>query len=1234
MGTESNENQAKAVCSDSYHMGSLPISYDVLKQSNIGLWAIEQDEGLEPRMYGDEDMMKILNVDKDATPEQVYQAWFNNIDKDHYDEILKSVEQMAAGIHSEVQYPWHCKDGRTIIIRCGGVRNPKYTKGLRIEGVHHNVTEFSHYEKEKELLAQVKESEKVSESFIKAYSVVYKVNINNDTFTILRMDKNMIGYGMNFETFSQAVDFFINDVVFEPDKEKMRYELDYTTLRQRIASRASYSTEYRILKNGSSVWHEMVVKVVDENQVAIGFVPRNNEIILDHLQSKMNEAYYALFSIDLDTQLFTVFKNAPWYKVTQAGQSVQFQEVLKVFLKDVKDEAYDFFAQFMDADKVKEIFTKEDKRIFTYLSIILKKWITVSLYVVFRHKDGTPATITMGFSFVDSFESEKQKLQEMLKVNMGIIGGFTSDYLAVYHINLVDKSFKVYSIDENQLADTKQLLENNSDPIELIHIFGTSKAVHPNDRALFADLSPETAKKLLAHKKKISIRFRRDYGHGYKWSVMDVVKNEQIDEEPKAITIGFAECDDTVRSELIQTQSLAYLGKGISPDISINEQLSLIGEFYGAERAYIFEFSKDRAFFSNTYEWCAKGVPAMMSELQDLPVKFIDVWVQEFKKKGAFYMDSLEGDTQTTEEGHKILEMHGISSLIAAPIMKGDIIEGFIGVDNPTQAKKNIDVLKTVSAVTYSEILRRKEDDEEHVTLSKLTDAFLSVYYADLSTDYMRTLKITREYEDTYGFATSYNASMGDYVRNHIIEEERERCILQTSKDYILEQFKTKDRFSVEMTDTMTGCERNIVFDFIKVNNESNKLVICCRDLTESLAKQKEQENQLKDALSMAQSANRAKTAFLNNMSHDIRTPMNAIIGYTGLATSHIDSKEQVKNYLGKISKSSNHLLALINDVLDMSRIESGKVNLEESEENLTEITRSLRDLVQAEIKSKQIEFLVDTVDVNDDNFICDRLRLNQVLLNVLSNAVKYTTEGGTVTMQVKELAVTESGYATYEFRIKDNGIGMTQEFLDTIYEPFTRANTSTISGIQGTGLGMSITKNIVDMMGGEIHIQSEIGKGTEVIITFDFKLLNAPKKVWAKKSSVDFAGKKILLVEDNNFNREIATEILQEFGLTLYSAEDGDIAVEKMKAAKKGDYDLILMDIQMPKMNGYEATRQIRALNTEISRIPIIAMTANAFEEDRKTALDAGMDEHVAKPIDFEKLKSTLARFLNQKEA
>ena len=525
----------------------------------------------------------------------------------------------------------------------------------------------------------------------------------------------------------------------------------------------------------------------------------------------------------------------------------------------------------------------------------------------------------------------------------------------------------------------------------------------------------------------------------------------------------------------------------------------------------------------------------------------------------------------------------------------------------------------------------------------------------------------------------------------------------------------------------------------------------------------------LQVAVEKAESANRAKSTFLSNMSHDIRTPMNAIIGFTTLALSNIDDTDRVKDYLGKTLASSNHLLSLINDVLDMSRIESGKIHLEEVEVNLSDVLHDLKTIVSGQIYAKQLELYMDAMDVTDEDVYCDKTRLNQILLNLLSNAIKFTPAGGTVSVRVRQLAGKVRGCGQYEFRIKDNGIGMSQEFAQKIFEPFERERTSTVSGIQGTGLGMAITKNIVDMMGGTIEVQTAQGKGSEFIIrvplrvqtehrpvekiteleglkalvvdddfntcdsvtkmlvkvgmraewtlsgkeavlrarqsiemsdvyhayiidwrlpdmngievtrqirslnddtpiiiltAYDWsdieveakaagvtafcskpmflsdlretlmralgqKLTDAPQELLPEKNA-DFEDRHILLVEDNELNREIAQEILREYGFRVDTAENGEVAVEKVSTAAPGSYDLVLMDVQMPVMDGYTATRKIRALDDPArAKLPILAMTANAFDEDRRNALESGMNGFLSKPIVIGDLVQELRKIL-----
>ena len=393
-----------------------------------------------------------------------------------------------------------------------------------------------------------------------------------------------------------------------------------------------------------------------------------------------------------------------------------------------------------------------------------------------------------------------------------------------------------------------------------------------------------------------------------------------------------------------------------------------------------------------------------------------------------------------------------------------------------------------------------------------------------------------------------------------------------------------------------------------------------------------EQKNrELEIAVRQEAAANRAKRNFLFNMSHDIRTPMNAIIGYTTLAETNLTQPAKVADYLRKISTASQHLLSLINDVLDMSRIESGRVVLEQKPVHLPTLVQDVRDIIQSNITAKGLAFTVDLAGVRDEDVIGDPLRIQRILLNILSNAVKFTPSGGSITLRVVEKSGAPLRYADYEFHVRDTGIGMSAEYQKHIYEQFSREETSTVSKTEGTGLGMPITKRLVEMMDGSIELVSAPGKGTEFTVHLRLPLAGKPKEV-TPAADPTFAGTRLLVVEDNELNMEITTTVLEEAGFSVDQAVNGQAALEKVATAAPGQYALVLMDIQMPVMDGYEATRRIRALpDPAKARIPIVAMTANAFAEDRENALAAGMNDHIAKPFDIHTLLWKLAEILKK---
>lgn len=414
-------------------------------------------------------------------------------------------------------------------------------------------------------------------------------------------------------------------------------------------------------------------------------------------------------------------------------------------------------------------------------------------------------------------------------------------------------------------------------------------------------------------------------------------------------------------------------------------------------------------------------------------------------------------------------------------------------------------------------------------------------------------------------------------------------------------------------------------------DDDSYKIILGYRPIDDIVEEERESRQKLEQALKRAEEASHAKSAFLFNMSHDIRTPMNAIIGYTDLLEIYGDDVEKREDYLGKIKSSSEYLLSLLNDVLEMARIESGKYIMDETVTDIREFDRSICDVFENQLEQKGIRF-VYTMDVRHHMIFCDTVKLKEVLLNVLSNAYKYTMPGGQITFEVTEIPGEKEGYAGYLAVIGDTGIGMSGTFLQTVYDSFSRERTSTESGQNGTGLGMAITKKLVELMGGTIRIESEQGKGTKVTILLRHRLADdipVPADEPEQKT-VAFQGKSILLAEDNDLNAEIAEEILKMDGFVVERAKDGIECISMLENHPAAYYDLILMDIQMPNMNGYRAAAAIREMvDKELADIPIVAMTANAFEEDKKRALEVGMNAHISKPVNIRALEETLGKLL-----
>ena len=689
---------------------------------------------------------------------------------------------------------------------------------------------------------------------------------------------------------------------------------------------------------------------------------------------------------------------------------------------------------------------------------------------------------------------------------------------------------------------------------------------------------------------------------------------------------------------------------------------------------------------------------------------------------------------------------------------EGDIF--YVFVSDITERIKNQNRERVIHQEMIDAASSREREYMEMI--QALSRDYTNVYWVNLTRDTVRAFRMSNAIVKNFGTRFqegSYENLIRFYVETSVYEPDKEMVLAYALPEHLMKVLVKESSCAVNYRVMRDGEIEYFRMNVSRIESagEDVEVAIGFTNVDTEIRHEMEQRKLVEYALAQAQHANSAKTTFLSNMSHDIRTPMNAIMGFSAIAAGHIDNAARVKDCLDKIMSSSAHLLSLINDILDMSRIESGKVQIQEKECNLSELLHTLVNIIQPQIKTKQLDFSIDTFDVANEDIYTDPLKLNQIFINILGNAVKFTAVGGAVFFRIRQKPCAVKGYGTYEFLIRDTGVGMSSEFIEHIFEPFERENTTVQSGVEGTGLGMAITKNIVDMMGGTIQVSSEKGKGTEFIINLDLKLqendnasqsiaeleglralvvdddfdtcdsvtnmlgqigmrsewttsareaalrarkayneedpfhtyildLNMPEQSgietarkirkavgddipiiiltaydWSEEENeakeagitafcskplfmsdlkrallkannlmeesvpeksfndVDFSGKRVLLVEDNELNREIATEILEEAGFEVEVAVDGSDAVYKVEKSEEFYYDIILTDIQMPVMDGYEEVVAIRSMKRrDIASMPILAMTANAFEEDKALALKCGMNGHIAKPLDI----------------
>ncbi len=1223
------------------------------------------------------------------------------------------------------------------------------------------------------------ESKKEDEAFHKAYSVIsgiylsmHRVDVKNDTYEIIRSTK-AIDSCTTSEHFSENIKSVIDGLAVGESKIRAGIFLNPKTLEERMKNSPHISIAFEGKVAGhcrlhfikedcdedGRLWHALfAVEVLDENKY---------QSVFDVLA----QDYINVFYFNVETGKGRIMKSGLKNAESLPKSEFDYEELLDVYVnKCVVPEERDALKQALGLSHLREVCTTQNTFSGNFQAISNGERHNYSYE--FR-KMMEVNYLVCGFRCIDNLiaarlKEEQAKLdeqaehQKVLEEQVAIFNNLSRNFRNVYIADVNKGTVRILKISEDYDYEGIRKYEGKEFPFEEVAKKWIFARVVPSDREYVSRvLSLDAIKKELAKK--------NDYTGNYRSLENGKVVNYQfliskIDDSGLVIA-GFQVIDKIIEEHL-ETER-RQKAKEEAYQKKLQESYDKLKETQDILKA-----SKMGTWTITLVEGKAPTLEAdeLMEELLGVkgmnltPEKLYDAWFDRIEQKS---VESVLSSVKAMEEkgfdentylwNHPTLgERYVRCGGTAYPVEGGYVLRGY-HYDVDYSVRANAEKEKKLAEATA---LERQHSE----VISSIARIYTTIFRANVKTHEYEIINSVPEMYQVAPKKGNFDDVKEKIISTFMAEDFRDdsRSFLDLST--VASRMKNSNTVASEYLDPKGNW---FLTRFIEKSHDENGELEEVLYVARSINKEKEQElqakNALRDALMVAKQASRAKTTFLSNMSHDIRTPMNAIIGFTALARTHINNKQQVEDYLNKIHTSSTHLLSLINEILDMSRIESGTVKLESNPVHVPDVLHDLRTMIQGQVAAKQQNLYIDTLDVVHEDIITDKLRLNQILLNLVSNSIKYTAVGGDISIRVNELPCGKEGFTTYRFSVKDNGIGMSEEFKSIVFDAFSRERSSTISGVQGTGLGMSITKNIVDMMNGTIEVESETGKGSEFIVTIDFPLAESKvtftpikrligaralvvdddvytcqsvskmlreiqmrpdwstsgkeavirakeasdlkdeykvfiidymmpdmngieavrqiRKVigeeipiivltaydWSdieeearragvtafvekplfmselrealsddegknkaeeeeEETNYDFSGKKVLLVEDNDLNREIATALLAELNIEVEIAHDGLEAINIINKADENHFDCVFMDVQMPKMDGYTATKEIRTLPSNAkANLPIIAMTANAFEEDRQKAFESGMNGHIAKPISIKSISDAL---------
>ncbi|WP_321006713.1 response regulator [Hungatella sp.] len=1055
------------------HFRDIEKIQDILHEAQTGLWAIELEEGREPRMYADKAMLELLGFTGEPSPEECYRGWYDRIDADYYPMVQDVVRRMCLDERAEVEYPWHHPLWGQIYVRCGGIRDKNYKEGTCLLGYHQNITNTVMLKQEYDTIL-----EKLNENF----KGIILCNLHTGEYRIIKATEQLEAFGegaADFETFfrnyaereivPQNRELFLNGV--NPEYIQKRFHEDSSGVEVIYRTKEKRWRRIKVvpLKQYSDAY-PWVIAAMEEQDGEM-----EKQIDQASAQVAVSQIYTLLISVDCEKAEYNcMYYSGELLKLSRRGRYPDFREqaVKNMPAEDRREFERIFNAENYGTGEYREgmlhMYDQEGRlHSYSYYSALISQNYEDRILLTVKNVD-------------DKYEIQRRE---------AILANLCECYYSIYLFDYVNNT-------EEAIWQEDFIQKNREFPKGALDVYYekfVKHYVYPEDqekmrRAGSIDFLRQT---LSVEQPVYEVDFRRIYPDSIRWV---------------RARFSIAEIQDGV------------LTRVIFASMDINEQ----------KLTELMEEQQKKLYFES--QNIIKGLSAFYHSV--------------------FYVDLVEETFQTFV----------IREDVAERLNHSDEYGALFGI--------------------YYEHLIHEEDKERFKQEMCLTAIKKRVQEGETIYD----LEYRRDYSGYYG-----------WMRIHIILAESR-------------------------------------------NGAPIKIILA----SHNVEKEKEQEAQSQQALfaayEAARNANEAKSHFMAQMSHDIRTPMNAIIGMTAIAMGQADNEERVKDCLQKISLSSSHLLHLINEVLDMSKIERGQITLTEAPFSLKGMFHEIGSIVYSESmeKGQALRFLTD--DIIHDNLLGDAGKIRQVLINLINNAIKYTPCGGTITVTSKEMTSGIPGVGCFVFTVEDNGIGISEEFLDHIFVPFAREENCHVRKVQGTGLGMSISHGIVTAMQGSIRVESKQGAGSRFIVTLTIRtleeeggeaaVLRALSGNTGRTLEMCLQGLRLLLVEDNELNMEIAETLLRDAGFIVDRAENGYEALKLFNDSEPGTYDAILMDLQMPVMDGYTAASEIRSSShPEAKSVPIIALTANAFAEDISKVMAAGMNDHVTKPIDFDRLLAALRK-------